>query len=519
MKTLKNIGLVLLSVIVLFSCSNNEHNYKLGKIDFDVSGNAEAREHFRRGFLLLHSFEYVDAAEAFLEAQKADPNCIMAYWGEAMTYHHPIWQEQDYNKGQATLAKYGSTPAERIAKAETELERDFLKSIEILYGDGSKISRDKAYAEFLGELYQKYPDNHEVASFYALSLLGSVSYGRHLETYQKSAEISRRVLEKNPQHPGALHYYIHANDEPDFAQLALLEANKYSIVAPDAAHALHMPSHIYLALGMWDKVISSNEASWPASIDRKNRKSLDNNALDYHSFHWLQYGYLQTGRVEDAKNMLHEMIAYSSELPSPRARVHQIYLRTTYLAETEDWNSEFANLSTEHKGINVAAANRDYFINGMIQYHAKNDLVLSEIIETIASNIESASAQINLDEGISTCSTGGASRDNTTKLDIDRSRVMEFELRALSALLNNQQSEAVLWFEQATDLEEKIGAAYGPPFIVKPSHELYAEYLMALGKFQEAIDLYNTALELAPNRSKSILGKQQAEKSLESIGM
>jgi hypothetical protein len=141
-------------------------------------------------------------------------------------------------------------------------------------------------------------------------LLGSVTVGRSDEVYQQSARISEKILKENPNHPGALHYFIHANDDPYHASTAVQVANEYAVVAPDAAHALHMPTHIYLALGMWDKVVSSNEVSWQASVNRKERKNLGNDAYGYHSYHWLQYGYLQQGRVEDGRIALENMIAY-----------------------------------------------------------------------------------------------------------------------------------------------------------------------------------------------------------------
>ncbi|MCF6223634.1 MAG: hypothetical protein L3J34_07890 [Flavobacteriaceae bacterium] len=151
------------------------------------------------------------------------------------------------------------------------------------------------------KLNLKYPDNHEVKAFYALSLLGSVSDGRDDEIYGKGAKIAQGIIEENPNHPGALHYLIHSYDDPKHANLALDAAYSYAKVAPDASHALHMPSHIFVAMGMWDEVVKSNENSYQASVNRMERKKLDNDARGYHAFHWLEYGYLQQNRFEDAK--------------------------------------------------------------------------------------------------------------------------------------------------------------------------------------------------------------------------
>ena len=176
---MKRTILFLGSIILVVCCSSPEKkNDALGELTFNVTGSEAANVHFMKGHLLMHSFEYDDAAELFDKRRQEDPSCVMAYWGEAMTYNHPIWQEQDYEKGKAALKKLGTNHAERIEKTSSELEKDFLKAADILYGDGTKPERDKAYADFMGSFVQKYPGNHEVASIYALSLLGSVPVGR-----------------------------------------------------------------------------------------------------------------------------------------------------------------------------------------------------------------------------------------------------------------------------------------------------------------------------------------------------
>ncbi len=214
----------------------------------------------------------------------------MTYWGEAMTHNHPLWQEQNYDKGNEILNTLAPTPEERVEKAKTELEKDFIGGINILYGKGDKATRDSSYAAFMLTLYEKYPGNDEVASFYSLALNGWGTTEHEKKILETAAQIGFEVLKRNPRHPDALHYIIHAYDDPQYAALALATADKYALVAPDAGHALHMPTHTYLALGLWDKVVASNIVSWGASKERKTRKNLDNNALGYHTYHWLEYG-------------------------------------------------------------------------------------------------------------------------------------------------------------------------------------------------------------------------------------
>ena len=161
-------------------------------------------------------------------------------------------------------------------------------------------------------------------------------------------------MKENPRHPGALHYLIHSYDDPYHANLALNAADNYSKVAPDAAHALHMPSHIYVAMGMWREVVASNEASWQASVDRMIRKELDNDAQSYHALHWLQYGYLQQGRYEECQQIMTDMVKYVEEKPSQRARAYMIAMMGAFLVETEDWENEVAGIAVDKSDLNVS---------------------------------------------------------------------------------------------------------------------------------------------------------------------
>jgi len=513
---MKNIATSSYTLILFLSVACSPLSKKedaLGKITFDITGSEVVKPLFLKGLLLMHSFEFTDAAEAFREAQKTDPSCAMAFWGEAMTYNHAIWQEQDYEAGKNALLKLGKTPSERIEKARTALEKDFMKAVEVLYGKGTKIERDKTYAEFMGELYKKYPGNHEVASLYALSLLGSVPVGRDEIIYQKSARISESILKENPNHPGALHYFIHANDDPYHAKEALFVANEYSVVAPDAAHALHMPTHIYVALGMWDKVISSNEASWQASVERKQRKNLPNDALGYHSFHWLEYGYLQKGRVEDARKLLEDMIKYCAELPSVRARTHEVFLKSTYLVETNDWNSPFASQVTNTKELNISTRGMEAFVKGMKFYHHGDMAALEKVISEMRKDRTQESTRIT-NAGIALCKSGGSSRENATQLDIDYLNIMEMELEGLKAWKQNNLIGAEKWFKEAAAMEAHVSYSYGPPSIVKPSHELYGEFLLSVSRPDEAMKTFNAALQRAPKRVLSLKGKMEAAKML-----
>src|SRR5437763_8307869 len=217
---------------------------RLGTIDFPTSGPAAAQSAFIRGVLLLHSFEYQDAARAFREAQRLDSGFALAYWGEALTYTHPLWNEQDRNAARAALQRLGPTAAARRSKAPTPREQAYLDAVEILYGEGAKSERDTAYSAAMGRLVNQFPADREAKVFYALSLLGLNQGVRDTATYMRAAAIVEPVFQANPNHPRAAHVLIHAYDDPIHASLGLAAARADSRIAPDAAHAVHITTHI-----------------------------------------------------------------------------------------------------------------------------------------------------------------------------------------------------------------------------------------------------------------------------------
>ena len=254
----------------------------LGEIEFPASGSTEAQQPFLRGVLLLHNFEYDDAQVAFQRAQELDPDFAMAYWGEAMTMTHPLWGQQDVQQALNVLRRLAPTPSRRVAAAPTERERGYLRAVEALYGEGDKPQRDRAYMAAMQALARQFPEDDNARAFYALSILGSAQGKRVEKLYLSAASIAQAVFERNPRHPGAVHYLIHALDEPAHAHRALEAARVYADLAPAAPHARHMPSHIFMALGLWDDVIHANERSWVAGEQRRIRKGLGVAERSYH---------------------------------------------------------------------------------------------------------------------------------------------------------------------------------------------------------------------------------------------
>ena len=468
-----------------------------------VSG-VEARADYDRALLLLHNFEYPDARELFLQVQKKEPSFALAYWGEAMTFNHPVWHNQDLAGGREVIDRY-----KKIAAGKSQLpalDRDLLQSIEILYGEGSKSERDKIYSDFMRRLYEKYKGNHDVAAFYALSLLGRTA-GWNTELCNRAAEICKAILKENPKHPGALHYFIHAEDHPEYAKLAWEEANDYAEVASYSGHALHMPSHIYLALGLWDDVVKSNEISWQAGVDRKKDKALNNDALNYHGYWWLEYAYLQQGRFGKAREILKNQEIFTTELSSARARNHLVVMRGHYLVETNDWTNTMADQDVNLSGLRVEIRSLDRFLKGLTAFRNGDPASLGKIILEIETDINRSLKTTIADDGITMCTVQAGS---PAQASVNQATMLKEQLNALQAFLKKDIVAAKGHFKKAIELEEKNGYFYGPPEILRPTYEFYGEFLLAINEPENALENFEKALQKAPGRTLSLRGLEQA---------
>ncbi|HTO88637.1 MAG TPA: hypothetical protein VMR54_14050 [Thermoanaerobaculia bacterium] len=472
----------------------------LGRIEFATSGGPEAQAHFLRGALLLHSFEYEDAAEEFREAQKLEPGFAMAYWGEAMTFNHPLWMERDRDAARQVLARLAPTPEARQAKAPTRREKMYLGAVEVLYADGEKAERDQAYAEAMRRLHEEFPDDLDAASLYALSLLGSCEGKRDFATYMRAAAVVEEVFAKNPQHPGAAHYLIHSYDDPVHAPLGMRPARVYATIAPSAAHALHMPSHIFLAEGLWNDVVASNEASWRASVERAERKSLGADAHGFHALYWLEYAYLQQGRYGAARRMLALMEADASKSGSQKARTHLVSMRAAYLVETGQWTGDVAAMRIETK--DLSSRNTDAFVEGLVALGSGDRAGAERALSRMSAATKEEGAAPGHAHGGSSPSYGAASASTDA--------VLRKELEAKILFANGQIDRALALLKEAARDEDAMSFDFGPPDIVKPTHELLGEMLLEAKRPAEARREFEASLARAPRRSQSLLGLARA---------
>src|SRR5438477_11450781 len=279
---------------------------QLGTVHFPVSCAPESQKNFEKGVALLHSFWYEESGKVFLEIQKQDPKCAMAYWGEGMSSWHQLWGRPEAKTIKKELD--GLKKAQKL-HASTDRERDYIAALKQFYTNGKleHEKRAKAYSDAMEKVYQKYPDDHEAAAFYALSLLAAEPEGdTTFANRKKAGAILEKLFDVEPNHPGIAHYLIHSYDKPQLAELGLPAARRYAKIAPFAPHAVHMPSHIFARVGDWQASIESNKASIEATR-KTSAMHMGGGGHQFHAMDFLIYAYLQSGRECDAQKVIDEV--------------------------------------------------------------------------------------------------------------------------------------------------------------------------------------------------------------------
>ena len=455
----------------------------LGATHFPNSGAPRAQRDFLSGLLLLHSFEYLAARKAFHAAERTDPSFAMAYWGEALTYNQTLWGEQDLDAARAALAKLAATPEERAAKAGTARERGYLASVEQLYGNGDKAQRDANFSAALGALARTYPNDLDARAFYALSILGLTNGVRSVSNYMRAAAEAEAVYERDRHHPGALHYLIHAYDDPIHAPLGLRAARLYGKVAPAASHAQHMPSHIFFALGMWDEAIAANVAS--LKIARAQ------NDEGYHSLVWLTYAYLQQGRRAEAAKLIQSVAHDVAGGPTKDNRIRLTHVRAIWLVETKGADSADTGSSVDSRGIaSIGYFNAYDFARGVTA--AANTREARAALARLQARIEAA--------GTAAQAVAADWHDTVTTTDLAQAAIMATALDGMIRYYEGDRPGGIARIREAILAADHEEFGYGPPWSVKPLDELLGELLLADGRRQEAVAAFEKTLSIYPNR-------------------
>jgi tetratricopeptide (TPR) repeat protein len=464
---------------------------QLGTVHFQVSCTAGVQRPFERGVALLHSFWYEEAEKEFLQIAKDDPHCAMAHWGVAMSLWHQLWNDPDEKVIERGLNE--EKTAKKLAKKATPRERAYIVAMNAFYSDSKKLghaARAKAYSDGMKKVYESYPDDYEAAAFYALSLLASEPHNDETFANRKqAAAVLEKLFAIEPDHPGVAHYLIHSYDKPQLAEFGIPAARRYAQVAPAAPHALHMPSHIFARVGLWQDDINSNLASIAAT--RKTAEMhMGGAGHQFHAMDFLIYAYLQSGREADAakvideiKTMPHMESMYGSDF-DPQTNALSAF-PAMYHLELRHWSDAAAlapvpgalpgDLDITYWARAIGAARS----GNLAQAHKD----LAEI-ENIRQKMLAAK-KTEFAEGIA--------QDY-------------LEASAWVAHAEGRDDEAIASLRALADKNDRLGNE--PEGI--PAREMLADLLLEAKRPQQALVEYQTDLKLNPNRFDGLYGAARA---------
>lgn len=492
----------LMSLPVLQAQEMHRHDpaEKLGQVNFPVSCSAAAQKQFNRAMALQHSFQYQEAEAAFSEVSATDPSCAMCYWGVAMSNYHPLWTPPTPDE-----LRKGATAIERAKSlgARSQRERDYIAALDTFYKDHDRLdhrTRARAYEQAMKQLYLRYPNDNEAAIFYALALNERalvIDEKDYAENKKKAGEILNRVLPKEPNHPGIVHYLIHSYDVPKLAYLALPAARNYAKIAPSSAHALHMPSHIFTRLGLWQESIQSNLASAAVAWEKLAKSNPGWTSADHlHALDYLVYAYLQGAQDQKAKAILDE----ANALNQADQEVFQVAfawsaMPARYALERHHWD-EAAALALHPTAFPwerfpFAEANL-YFARAVGAARLGHVPAARQEIERLAL-VQTALSEV--------------------KIGYDWATQVEIQRRAAAAWLahaEGKNDEAVQLLRSAADVEDSTEKHPVTPGAILPAREMLGDLLLEMNQPVAALKEYETARQNSPGRFNSLYGAGRA---------
>jgi tetratricopeptide (TPR) repeat protein len=499
---------LLAASALLLAATGPEHEHghspQLGKLSFESTCSPAAHARFETGLRWLHSFEYQEAERSFSAAAEVDPGCAIADWGVAMSNYHPLWAAptpEELQRARAALAKA------KAAGAKSERERDYVAAIDTFYRGSDRLdhkTRVLAYSAAMGQLHQRFPQDVEAAVFYALSLIaaGTMDTDPGFTREKQAAAILNHILAANPDHPGVAHYLIHSFDYPPLAELALPAARRYAAIAPDSAHAQHMPSHIFTRLGLWDEAIKSNLAAKSAAKAHSTAMGMSG-AWDQqlHAMDYLTYAYLQTGRDEDARKVYDELKSIrQANPPSPTVAYAVTAIPARVLLERRQWG-EAAALTLPANLAGLAALEKHKWAIANIHF-AK-----------AVGAARSGQAALAKDEVARLARIEQRLTVPPGEYDWGKQVAIERQIaEGWIAFALGNRDEAVRAMRAAADLDDATEKHPVTPGAVLPAREQLGELLLALGRPAEALSEYEASLKRAPGRLAGLYGAGRAAK-------
>src|SRR6266700_175464 len=488
--------LALVAVCALASLSlsaDDDHHHamdpgeKLGAVSFPVSCAASVQKPFERGLALLYSFEYEEAGQQFQVVAASDPHGAMAFWGQAMTRYHQLWgrpPKTDLKDG------WDLVQQAQTLKAKTQRERDYIDALAVFYRDAKTIDHKKRaadYASAMDGVYRRNPKDREAGVFYALSLLASAPQDDPtLANPRKAVAILNELFDGQPDHPGIAHYIIHACDNPVMASMGLAAARKYASIAPSSAHAVHMPSHIFARLGLWQDSINSNLAAIQVA-DKMN--GVHTGHHDWHSMDYMHYAYLQIGDDEKARSLLDDLAKMSPG--NSEGDYKDIYLdvltsfSVRYALERRQWKEALALQPLA--GSVPSLQGFTYWAHAVAAGHLHDAAAANDALQHYNTLLE-------------------ATRKGPKPYVADGLKDEQHEVQAWTDYAAGKSDEALSLLRSVADHQDKIGKGETE----LPAREMLADMLLELNRPQDALAEFETSLRIDPNRFNGLYGAARA---------
>jgi tetratricopeptide (TPR) repeat protein len=483
---------IVVVTCALSSALADEHSHpipeKLGKVVFETSCSPRIGPAFNRGVALLHSFAYSAAEQQFREVADADPRCAMAHWGVALSYYHQLWAPPD-----AEHLRRGTQEIDAVRHAPmSPREQEYVEAVATFYRDSDRLShanRAQAYERAMASVAAHYPDDTEAQVFYSLALLSTAApTDRTHGNQQHAARILEPLYREFPEHPGLAHYLIHAYDSSELASRGLAAARAYSLIAPAAPHALHMPSHIFTRLGLWEDSVASNVAARRAAHDQGDIGE------ELHAMDYLTYAYLQLGQFSDAERIVREAAAASPLTADDFKIGYAANAMPVRLAiERRQWSSAAALQPLADSSPQVAAI--VYWARAVGQArdgHAGSAVGDVAKVKECREKLEAAgnaywAAQVS---------------------------ILEQEARAWVADASGDPKTAIALLRGAANQEDAVEKLPMTPGPIVPAREQLAEVLLASGRPREALREFHAAMQSAPRRRGALVGAAAAGRLL-----
>lgn len=461
----------------------------LGRVHFPTSCAPAVQPGFEQGVALLHSFQYEAADQAFKRVAADDPHCAMAYWGQAMTFWHALWERPD----EASL-KAGHEDLMKASGLDglTPREREYIAAAGEFYKADPELdysARAAAYSTAMGRLHDHYPEDGEAAAFYALSLIALPAQGEaDLANRKHAIAILNKLFAAEPDHPGAAHYLIHACDTPQLAPEGLAAARRYAKIAPDSAHALHMPSHIFTRLGLWQESIESNLAS-AAAAEQATKMHLGDAHYQLHALDFLQYAYLQSGQKAKAEQVIEEAAKVPGATPE-EIEDSQAAWRARYALETHDW--KMASDLQPPPG----------------ELYAQDTTWWARAIGAARAG-DVAAARVDVEKLTAVTAEAHAESKKEGYEVKDAKSIHELEAEAWLSYAEGKKADALRVLRTAADREEREGVDN----LAMPAREMLGDMLMESEQPAAALAAYQSTLKESPNRFDALRGAHLAAKA------